>query len=156
MHNIKWDIRFLELARHISAWSHDPSTKVGAVLAKGKFVVGLGYNSFPQGVKDLPERYNDRQTKLDLTVHGEINALISAGEKAADASLYVFPTFILPPICKDCAKIAAQYRIKEVVGYIVDENTELANRWRKSINISKILLEEAGITWRGVINPNGC
>ena len=28
----KWDIRFLELARHISGWSKDPSTKVGCVV----------------------------------------------------------------------------------------------------------------------------
>jgi len=27
-----WDIRFLDLAKHISIWSKDPSTKVGAVI----------------------------------------------------------------------------------------------------------------------------
>ena len=26
----KWDERFIDLARHISQWSKDPSTKVGA------------------------------------------------------------------------------------------------------------------------------
>ena len=28
----KWDLRFIELARHISGWSKDPSTKVGCVV----------------------------------------------------------------------------------------------------------------------------
>jgi deoxycytidylate deaminase len=42
--NPKWDRRFLELARHVAAWSKDPSTQVGAVVAEGKRVVSLGYN----------------------------------------------------------------------------------------------------------------
>ena len=28
----KWDKRFLELAKHISLWSKDPSKKVGCVV----------------------------------------------------------------------------------------------------------------------------
>ena len=28
----KWDARFIDLARHISGWSKDPSTKVGCVV----------------------------------------------------------------------------------------------------------------------------
>ena len=27
-----WDLKFLKLAKHISDWSKDPSTKVGAVI----------------------------------------------------------------------------------------------------------------------------
>ena len=30
----KWNVRFLDLARFIAAWSKDPSTKVGAVLVR--------------------------------------------------------------------------------------------------------------------------
>ena len=29
---MKWDLRFLELAKHISDWSKDPSTKVGCII----------------------------------------------------------------------------------------------------------------------------
>ena len=28
----KWDKRFLHLAKHISEWSKDPSTKVGCIV----------------------------------------------------------------------------------------------------------------------------
>jgi deoxycytidylate deaminase len=31
----KWDSRFLSLAKYISTWSKDPSTQVGAVIARG-------------------------------------------------------------------------------------------------------------------------
>lgn len=32
----KWDVRFCDLARYISAWSKDPNAKVGAVLFSKK------------------------------------------------------------------------------------------------------------------------
>src|ERR1051326_2813900 len=54
----KWDRRFLELAKHVSSWSKDPSTKVGAVIVDAnRRVVATGYNGFPRGVEDTPERY---------------------------------------------------------------------------------------------------
>jgi dCMP deaminase len=43
-----WDLRFLTLAKTVSTWSKDPSTKVGAVIVdKNRRVVSLGYNGFP-------------------------------------------------------------------------------------------------------------
>ena len=49
----KWDIRFLELAKHISAWSKDPSTKVGCVaIGNHGQVLSQGYNGFPRGILD--------------------------------------------------------------------------------------------------------
>jgi dCMP deaminase len=44
----KWIVRFLDLARTVSQWSKDPSTKVGAVIADNQQrVVSLGFNGFP-------------------------------------------------------------------------------------------------------------
>src|ERR1700722_2700699 len=93
--NMKWDIRFLELAKHISNWSKDPSTKVGAVLVNDlKQVVGMGYNGFARGVQDTDERLNDRETKYKLVVHAEVNAIIQAGHAARNSTLYVYPSFM--------------------------------------------------------------
>ena len=48
-----WDIKFLKLAQHVSDWSKDPSTKVGAVVVdKDNRIVSIGYNGFPKGVQD--------------------------------------------------------------------------------------------------------
>ena len=30
----KWDLRFIELAKLVSTWSKDPSTKVGSVIVR--------------------------------------------------------------------------------------------------------------------------
>jgi dCMP deaminase len=148
----KWDRKYLELAKYVAnSWSHDPSTKVGAVLVNYEYGQEfIGYNGFPSGVKDLDERYANRELKYKLIVHAEINAISKAGLLAKGSTLYVYPTFSLPPICHDCCKLAIQHQIKEVVGYYADPKSDVAKRWEESYNISKMMLEEAGITWRGL------
>lgn len=147
-----WDRRFLELAKHVSTWSKDPSTKVGAVVVKGdsNLVVGLGYNGFPRGVIDLDERYANRETKYAMVVHAEANAILAAGSSCKGARLYVYPAFALPPICSECCKLVIQSGITEVVGYEPDPNDPRVQRWKESIGMSEIMCREAGVTWRSV------
>ena len=80
----KWDMRFLALAEHVSEWSKDPSTQVGAVIthSRSKRVISLGFNGFPAGVEDTEERLEDRTTKYEMVVHAEQNALMFAGDRA--------------------------------------------------------------------------
>jgi dCMP deaminase len=150
--NSKWDRRFLELAKHVSTWSKDPSTRVGAIIVgPNSIVVGLGYNGFPRGVLDLNDRLNDREQKYAMVVHAEANAILMAGDKARGAVLYVWPSFVLPPICNECCKLVIQSGIKEVVGYIpTPEAAERAKRWKKSIEVSQTMCKEAGVSWRSV------
>jgi dCMP deaminase len=150
--NEKWDRRYLELAKYVATnWSKDPSTKVGAVLVNYNFKKEfIGYNGFPKGVNDDPERYNNREIKYKLITHAEVNAIIKAGDYSFGSTLYVYPSFSLPPICNDCAKLAIQRGVKEIVGYIADPNDPRAKRWEESISISQIMLKEANITWRGL------
>ena len=57
----KWDDRFLELAKHISEWSKDPSTKVGCVIVgEDREVRSTGFNGLPRGIDDSDERLNNR------------------------------------------------------------------------------------------------
>ncbi len=50
MINTKWDKRFLKLAREISTWSKDPSSKIGAVIVNDeRRILATGYNGFPRG-----------------------------------------------------------------------------------------------------------
>ena len=149
-HRDKWDRRYLELAKYVAqSWSIDPSTKVGAIVVNHDFQQEfIGYNGFPRGVKDLPERYADRELKYKLVVHAEANAIRKAGQLARGASLYVWPSFSLPPVCNECAKLVIQAGIKEVVGYEPDLTDLRVQRWLESISISKTMCEEAGVTWR--------
>lgn len=142
MSDAKWDSRFLELAEHVAGWSKDPSTKVGAVIVDGKRRVrGLGYNGFPRGVVDAPERYEDRQLKYPRVVHAEANAILNSVGSVEGCTLYVAP---LPP-CAECAKLIIQAGIRRAV--FDDPNvTEFKNRpWGESAVIALEMFKEAGV-----------
>lgn len=149
-----WDKKYLELAKYLADhWSKDPSTKVCAIVANFEYHQEfVGYNGFPIGVRDLPERYADRELKYKMVVHAEINAVIKAlrAGMAKGSTLYVYPNFTMPPVCNECAKIVIQAGIAEVVGYKPDLNDPRVARWAESIAISKIMFDEAGVTYRMV------
>ncbi len=145
----KWDRRFLEMAKTVSTWSKDPSTKVGAVLVNDlRQVVGQGFNGFPRGVEDTPERLNDRETKYKLVVHAEVNAIIQAGHAARGSILYVYPSFMVPPICHECCKVAIQAGVVGIVGYEPNPEDPRVQRWKDSIQVAREMWKEAGLWWR--------
>ena len=119
--NTKWAIRFLELAELVAGWSKDPSTGVGAVLVDDRRrVVGIGYNGFPDRVPDNPEWLNDRETKLRLTIHAEMNAILNCA--VPTQGLHLFVTH--PPCGEDalnCAKMVVQAGITSVTCWEPDE-----------------------------------
>lgn len=136
----KWDKRFLELAKHVAEWSKDPSTRVGCVIANDeKKVVALGYNGFPKGIADTPERLNDRELKYRIMIHGEINALLNAQHSVRDATLYLWPMFA----CENCIKMLIQSGITRIVYPAASE--ELRSRWGESLEFAEKLAEEAGL-----------
>jgi dCMP deaminase len=148
----KWDRFYLGLAKYYSTASKDPSTKVGAVLVDFEnTVVGLGYNGFGPGIEDSEERLNNRELKYKLVTHAEVNACVKAGHRAKDGTLYVYPSFALPPICNECCKVAIVAGVKTIVGFVADENDERALRWKDSIAIARMMCDEAGITYRGLV-----
>ena len=90
----KWDCRFLNLAKHISEWSKDPSTQVGAVAIKDRRILATVYNGFPRGVADRQERLLNREQKLLRTVHAEANIVAQAaqhGTTLTNATVYIWP-----------------------------------------------------------------
>lgn len=132
----KWNIRFLELAKYISQWSKDPSTKVGAVIAEDNRIISVGYNGFSRGVEDLDQRYQDRETKLKLTIHAEENAILFANQPLKHATIYVYP--FLP--CSSCAAKIIQVGIKHVIS-----TDYIPEAWKSSFDLTLEQFKEAGI-----------
>lgn len=135
----KWIQRYLRLAREVSTWSKDPSTKVGAVIVgdNGQ-IIAQGYNGFPRGVEDN-ERLNDRPTKYSLVVHAERNALLNAlynGASVKGATMYVHGL----PICNECAKSVIQAGISNVV-----YDSEPKQGWNDSCLIAKNMFKESNV-----------
>lgn len=144
MNNDKWDIRFLDLARHISSWSHDPSTSVGAVVInpKSRRVLSMGYNGFPIGIEDSTSRLSNRKLKNIFTVHAEMNAIYNATRNGISLNNNTIYIFGLPP-CSECAKGLIQVGIKRIV--YKHDFIDIPERWIDSMNASKKMCNEAGI-----------
>ena len=139
----KWDNRFMKLAREISTWSKDPSSKIGAVIVNDdRRILATGYNGFPLGVADTEERLNNRDTKYKLIVHGEQNALLNAlrsGTSVKDGIIYVWKL----PVCSDCTKSVIQAGIKRVV--IIDPSNA-SEKWKDQwYDISLPMYNEASV-----------
>jgi len=134
-----WDFKFLKLAQHISNWSKDPSTKVGAVVVdEDNRIVSIGYNGFPKGIKD-DERLENRDVKYSLILHAEENALLFSKQNLKNCKIYTYPLF---PCSRCCSKII-QCGIKEIIA--LENNNP---RWKNSINLSVEMCEEVGISYK--------
>lgn len=135
----KWQQRFLDLAQHISTWSKDPSTKVGAIIVDDdNRIISVGYNGFPKGVSDTEERYADRNIKYKLIVHGERNAILFAQQSLKGKTLYTWP---FGP-CPVCAGIIIQSGISKVI--FPGTNNP---RWVEDIELSKKMFKESGVIY---------
>lgn len=147
----KWDHRFMRLAREISTWSKDPSSKIGAVIVNDdRRILATGYNGFPRGIEDTVERLNDREQKYPRIVHGEMNALMNAlysGVSVKDATIYVWGL----PVCSECTKSVIQAGIKRVVITYTHLSPE---KWQTQwSDMSFPMYNEAGVSVT-YINPD--
>lgn len=142
----KWDIRYLGLAKEVSTWSKDPSSKIGAVaIGKKGQVLAQGYNGFPRGIKDDLNRYAVKEIKYRYVVHAEQNVIYNAtynGVSLDGSTLYVWGL----PVCSDCAKGVIQVGVKRVVM----PNQEIPEHWVESFALTSAMFEEAGIEYEFV------
>ena len=139
-----WGDKYINLAKEISTWSKDPSTKVGAIVVgcDGQ-ILSQGYNGFPRGINDSDERLNNRERKYELVVHAEMNAIYNAsltGVSLKDSTLYVYGL----PICNECAKGIIQVGIKKVIA-LRPEKYNIA--WEESANNARNLFSEADVMY---------
>lgn len=129
----KWDQRFLALAKFVSMWSKDPSTKVGAVIACYKTIVSLGYNGFPCSVLDDPALLNNREEKLKRIIHAERNAIEHAYEEMYNGQWQILSMYTYPFMpCNVCAEEIKETGIKRIVS-LTNDNP----RWQDSFLLSK-------------------
>lgn len=131
----KWDRRFMEMARLVASWSKDPSSQVGAVITRGKFVISVGFNGFPQGIADTSERLENREIKYPTILHAEVNAILSARQDIRGCTLYVTP--YMP--CPQCAAMVVQSGITRIVF-----TPSAHERWGKPV-LSESMFQEAGL-----------
>ncbi len=134
-------LAFIADAQAAAGKSKDPRTKVGCVILDDDFaLISTGFNGFPRGVRDLPERYADRYIKLRLIVHAEANAIAQAARVGARLKGGTMIVTALHP-CSDCAKLIVQAGIRRVYSPLMPAESH----WAEEAAIAALIFEEAGI-----------
>lgn len=142
-----WKIRYLQLAKQISKWSKDPSTKVGAVVV-GNYgqILSQGYNGFPRGFDDDENIYKNRSQKYDYIIHAEMNCIYHATVNKVsleDSALFVYGL----DICHECAKAIIQVGIKQVY---TCSDSKSHNDWLESFEKTKQIFKNQGVLYEKV------
>jgi dCMP deaminase len=141
----KWDLRFLDIAKQIAAWSKDPRTKVGCVIVDNDHnQLSGGFNGFPRGVLD-DDRLEDHDTKLRISVHAEANAVATAARNGH--SLKQSTAYITMQPCPQCAALLIQSGVTRVVA---QANTAWSERNAELVHVARQLLYEARIKFEEV------
>lgn len=149
----RWDRHFLGMALLHGSMSKDGSTKVGSIIVNAdNLILGAGFNGFPRGVADN-DRLLDRDQKLKLVVHGEMNAILGAGRlglSVQGATMYTACTDSSGaiwggPPCTRCAVEAIQAGIREIVSYPAKT---VPSRWADDLAVASQILVEAGVSFR--------
>lgn len=134
----KWDRRFIELAEMVAEYSKDPRRKVGCIIVIDKRIVSQGYNGFPAGILDSPERLNNKAWKLDVIIHAEVNAILNAAKNGASTYGSTFYTTFSP--CSHCSSAIIQSGAKRVISPPIPDC-----RRKENLELGRDLLSEAGI-----------
>lgn len=148
----KSDEEFLLDAYKVATRSPDPSTQNGAIIpfsvsctggmgASQNTWVVEACNTFPEGVKNLPERLQ-RPLKYNFIEHAERGAILAAARKGF--GLYGKTMYVPWFACSDCARAIICSGIRKVVGHqrMMDATPE---HWKESIAHAVTMLEEAGV-----------
>jgi dCMP deaminase len=111
---LKWDERFIEIARQTAQWSKDRSRQVGCVIVgPQRDIRATGYNGFPRGVNDNIESRHNRPAKYLWTEHAERNAIYNAARFGVPLECC---TIYLPWYpCVECARAIIQCGLTAVV-----------------------------------------
>jgi dCMP deaminase len=131
-----WRERYLGLAKTISKWSKDPSSKIGAVLVRpDKTIAGVGFNGLAPGVNDT--KLYDRDFKLASVIHAEENAILSSRDP--DMKGYTLYVWGLAP-CSHCVGVALRKGIKHFVAVQTKERAD----WQVNFGYAKRQCDEVG------------
>lgn len=155
-----WDRHFIDMALLCASMSKDPRTQVGAVIiGPDREVRSTGFNGFPRGVADTLERLHNKETKLRLIVHAEVNAILNAarvGIPLKGCTLYLACTddsggIWGGPPCTRCSLDVIQAGIVRVISlpFKAGEST-----WAADIAAARDLLREAGVIYREFSNAD--
>ena len=108
---MKFDQRYLEMARIWAQNSYCQRRQVGALVVKNGMIISDGYNGTPSGFENVCE--DDNGVTKPYVLHAEANAitkLARSSNNSDGATIYITAS-----PCIECAKLIIQAGIRRVV-----------------------------------------
>lgn len=106
---------YMDVAHRTAQLSEATRLKVGAVLVRDNDIISVGFNGTPIGYVtnecEYVNEFGELVTK-EITIHGEMNAIIHANRKGITVQDAVM--FITHTPCWNCSKHMVQSGIKEI------------------------------------------
>ena len=136
----KWHNRFMEIAKQVATWSKQVHPKGAVIVDQNNTVISMGYNGFPNKIKDTKERLMNKDISRSLCIHAEQNAILHAKRDLTGCTLYVYGYMC----CSKCALLLIQAGITTIY-YKNLPNHEVSEYWQKDFELSKKLLKEAKV-----------
>jgi dCMP deaminase len=146
----------LRKAYEVATWSNDPSTQNGALIVSlppdfsvddtRYTILGGDFNRFPKGVKETPERWNDRALKYKLVQHAERNT--TAHVRHLHGLVHLCGHTMICPwaACTECAKeIIGDGIVRLVIHKQAHDRTPQDSPWMEDIKVAHMMLREAGV-----------
>ena len=124
---LRFDRRYLEMARIWAENSYCQRRKVGALVVKEGMIISDGYNGTPSGFENVCE--DDNGVTKPYVLHAEANAitkLARSSNNSEGATIYITAS-----PCIECAKLIIQAGIKRVVygeNYRLTDGIDLLKR----------------------------
>lgn len=135
------DLSWLSTALHFAWKSKDPTKNGSICVDEDGVLLSQGWNGFPRGFKDTPERLEDRDFKLDHIVHAEENCILNAartGRRLHGSTMYHYGM----PVCNRCAVSIVQVGIRRVV---MSCSKEVKQVWWDNFEKSKKIFDECDV-----------
>ena len=108
---LRFDQRYLDMARIWAKNSYCTRRQVGALVVKNNMIISDGYNGTPSGFENVCE--DDNGITKPYVLHAEANAitkLARSSNNSDGATIYITAS-----PCIECAKLIIQAGIKRVV-----------------------------------------
>ncbi len=124
---LKFDLRYLQMARIWAKNSYCQRRQVGALVVKNGMIISDGYNGTPSGFENVCE--DETGVTKPYVLHAEANAItkLARSSNNSDGSTI----YITASPCIECAKLIIQAGIKRVVygeKYRLTDGIELLER----------------------------
>ena len=124
---LKFDQRYLEMARIWAKNSYCRRRQVGALVVKNNMIISDGYNGTPSGFENVCE--DDNGVTKPYVLHAEANAITKLARSSNNSEGSTI--YITASPCIECAKLIIQAGIRRVVygeKYRLMDGIELLDR----------------------------